>query len=51
MVSRRTEVEKEKFIDLLFDNNDKQMSELVGLRLEIESLNRESQKTDDVSSR
>ncbi len=39
-----TEVEKEKLIDLLFANNERLMSELSGLRLEIERLSNEAQK-------
>lgn len=51
MISRHTDVELEKFIDLLFANNNPFMSELAGLRLEIKKLNRKSQKVKETSSR
>lgn len=41
------EVEKEKLIDLLFANNEKLMSELVGMRSEIERLVREVRTAND----
>ena len=46
-----TEVEKEKLIDLLFANNERLMSELSGLRLEIERLSNEAQKANEASAR
>ncbi len=46
-----TEVEKEKLIDLLFANNERLMSELAGLRAEIEMLRVETRKANEASAR